>query len=71
MANKNSTKIINELAKEFKFDVCKGEMKWMEETFERRKSPLNLWSETKSAIVLGLNYGPESDPLEKNNNKSF
>ena len=43
----------------------------MEETFERRKSTLNLWSETKSAIVLGLNYGPETDPLEKNNNKSL
>ena len=93
MANKNSKKIINKLAKEFKFDVCKvvdsslpsvtenrlkefivsgyhGEMKWMEETFERRKSPLNLWPETKSAIVLGLNYGPENDPLEKNHNKS-
>ena len=93
MANKNSKKIINKLAKEFKFDVCKvvdsslpsvtanrlkefivsgyhGEMKWMEETFERRKSPLNLWPETKSAIVLGLNYGPKNDPLEKNNNKS-
>ena len=48
-----------------------GEMKWMEETYERRKSPINLWSEAKSAIVLGLNYGPGADPLTKNNNKSL
>ena len=38
--------------------------KWIEDTFERRKSPLNLWPEAKSAIVLGLNYGPESNPIE-------
>ena len=46
-----------------------GEMKWMEETYERRKSPINLWPQAKSAIVLGLNYGPKIDPLTKNDNK--
>ena len=46
-----------------------GEMKWMEETYERRKSPIKLWPEAKSAIVVGLNYGPEIDPLTKNDNK--
>ena len=48
-----------------------GEMKWMEQTYERRKSPINLWPEAKSAIVLGLNYGPKTDPLTKNNHKSL
>ena len=48
-----------------------GEMKWIEDTFERRKSPLNLWPEAKSAIVLGLNYGPNVNPLGKNNKKSL
>jgi len=48
-----------------------GEMKWMEETYERRRSPINLWSEAKSAIILGLNYGPGADPLIKNDNKSM
>ena len=48
-----------------------GEMKWIEDTFERRKSPLNLWPEAKSAIVLGLNYGPVVNPLRKNNKKSL
>ena len=44
-----------------------GEMSWIKETFERRKSPKSLWSEAKSAIVLGLNYGPESNPIENQN----
>lgn len=41
-----------------------GTMKWMEDTLERRTHPKALWSEARSAIILGMNYGPESDPLE-------
>ncbi len=40
-----------------------GDMSWMEETLERRKHPQNMWSGAQSALVLGYNYGPESDPL--------
>ena len=40
-----------------------GTMAWLSETEERRNHPQNLWAEAKSAIVLGLNYGPETDPL--------
>jgi len=40
-----------------------GEMDWMAETAERRASPRGMWPEAKSVIVLGINYGPESDPL--------
>jgi epoxyqueuosine reductase len=40
-----------------------GTMAWLSETEERRNHPQNLWTEAKSAIVLGLNYGPETDPL--------
>jgi epoxyqueuosine reductase len=40
-----------------------GEMAWMEETLERRKHPQNMWSGAQSALVLGYNYGPNSDPL--------
>lgn len=38
-------------------------MQWMEETVERRGHPQALWPEAKSAIVVGLNYGPDCDPL--------
>ena len=40
-----------------------GTMTWLSETEDRRNHPQNLWAEAKSAIVLGLNYGPETDPL--------
>ena len=41
-----------------------GEMAWMETTLERRRAPTAMWSEAKSAVVVGLNYGPERDPME-------
>ena len=41
-----------------------GSMSWMEETALRRSHPKNLWPEAKTALVLGFNYGPETDPLD-------
>ena len=41
-----------------------GTMSWLEETQERRAHPQSLWPAAKSAIVLGMNYGPDSDPLD-------
>jgi epoxyqueuosine reductase len=41
-----------------------GEMAWMETTRERRSHPTAMWGEARSAVVLGVNYGPDSDPLE-------
>jgi len=40
-----------------------GEMAWMETTLPRRLHPRAMWPEARSAIVLGLNYGPDEDPL--------
>jgi len=40
-----------------------GSLVWMEETLERRKDPLSLWSQTRSIIMLALNYGPDENPL--------
>ena len=40
-----------------------GTMDWIERTAERRAHPRAMWAEARSAIVLGLNYGPERDPL--------
>lgn len=39
-------------------------MSWLAETALRRSHPKNLWPEAQSAILLGMNYGPETDPLE-------
>ncbi|GIR46442.1 MAG: epoxyqueuosine reductase [Alphaproteobacteria bacterium] len=38
-------------------------MHWMKDKLEIRIDPKNIWNEAKSAIVLGINYGPESNPL--------
>lgn len=40
-----------------------GSMEWLAETAFRRSHPQNLWPEAKSAIVMGMNYGPETDPM--------
>lgn len=40
-----------------------GTMQWMEDTLTRRTHPQALWPDAKSALVLGMNYGPETDPL--------
>ncbi|MDP1739124.1 MAG: tRNA epoxyqueuosine(34) reductase QueG [Caulobacter sp.] len=40
-----------------------GTMGWMAETLPRRAHPTGMWPAARSAIVLGLNYGPDSDPL--------
>ncbi len=39
-------------------------MSWMPETQERRAHPQNLWPEVRSVIMLAMNYGPDSNPLE-------
>ena len=40
-----------------------GAMDWMQERAEARADPASLWPDAKSVIVLGLNYGPDADPL--------
>ena len=47
-----------------------GTMAWMEETRERRASPTGLWADTKSVIMLGMNYGPDHDPRDLLGKKS-
>ena len=39
-----------------------GDMGWMETTLERRSHPTAMWDGARTAIVLGMNYGPEVDP---------
>ena len=41
-----------------------GTMEWIETTRERRAHPRAMWPDARSAVVLGISYGPSSDPLE-------
>jgi epoxyqueuosine reductase len=45
-------------------DGAHGDMLWLETTAERRGSPLTLWPDVRSVIMLGMNYGPDENPLE-------
>ena len=47
-----------------------GEMAWMEEPLERRSHPRAMWDGARSAVMLGVNYGPETDPLEALNDRT-
>ena len=48
---------------EFLAEGLHGDMGWLAANAERRGAPRRLWSEARSVVVLGVNYGPESDPL--------
>ena len=41
-----------------------GGMAWLEQTQARRGHPTALWPEARTAIAFGMNYGPDTDPLE-------
>ncbi len=41
-----------------------GEMEWMAANADRRADPKILWPDAKSVILLGMNYGPDTDPLD-------
>ncbi len=49
---------------QFIADGAHGDMIWMATTAERRGSPLTLWPDVRSVIMLGMNYGPDEDPLK-------
>lgn len=42
-----------------------GDMGWMEERMSWRGDPAVLWPDARSVIMLGHNYGPARDPMEK------
>jgi epoxyqueuosine reductase len=63
VARADVTPLAAERLRTFLADGFHGDMAWLETTAERRGSPLTLWPEAKSAVMLGLNYGPDRDPL--------
>jgi epoxyqueuosine reductase len=40
-----------------------GDMAWLAANPERRADPRGLWPDVRSVIMLGVNYGPDQDPL--------
>ncbi|HEY2247541.1 MAG TPA: tRNA epoxyqueuosine(34) reductase QueG, partial [Bradyrhizobium sp.] len=40
-----------------------GDMDWLARDPERRADPRGLWPDVRSVIMLGVNYGPDQNPL--------
>ena len=40
-----------------------GEMDWLADNPARRADPKVMWRDVRSVIMLGVNYGPDEDPL--------
>jgi epoxyqueuosine reductase len=47
---------------EFLAAGAQGDMHWMDNA-ERRGDPRVLWPDVRSIVMLGVNYGPDEDPL--------
>ena len=47
----------------FLADDAHGDMVWMSDTAPRRGAPNALWPDVRSVVMLGMNYGPDEDPL--------
>ena len=45
-------------------------MAWLNESQPRRADPRVLWPDVRSIVMLGMNYGPDSDPLTLLNDRS-
>jgi epoxyqueuosine reductase len=59
----DSIPLASERLQQFLADGAHGDMEWMATTAARRGNPRALWPQVRSVIVLGLNYGPDTDPL--------
>jgi epoxyqueuosine reductase len=40
-----------------------GDMAWMAANAERRGDPRTMWPQARAVVMLGINYGPDDDPL--------
>ena len=49
---------------EFLESGAHGGMDWLAANPERRADPRRLWREVRSVIMLGVNYGPDENPLD-------
>ncbi len=49
--------------REFLDEGRHGTMDWMQETAQRRSHPIAMWPDARAAILLGVNYAGEGDPL--------
>jgi epoxyqueuosine reductase len=52
-----------ERLREFLAAGAHGDMAWMAANADRRAAPRALWDDVRAVVMLGINYGPDQDPL--------
>ena len=57
--------------REFLAAGAHGEMDWLAANPERRMDPQALWPGVRSVIMLGVNYGPDENPLAMLERRSY
>lgn len=63
VASPHSIPLARERLEHFLSEGAQGDMDWMATTAPRRGDPAVLWPDARSVIMLGMNYGPDTDPL--------
>lgn len=63
MAAPDSVPLAAERLDAFLAEGMHGDMGWLADRPERRREPRDLWPAVCSVVMLGVNYGPERDPL--------
>jgi epoxyqueuosine reductase len=63
VARPDSVPHIGERLREFLAAGAHGDMDWMAAKADRRGDPRALWPDVRSIVILGVNYGPQDDPL--------
>jgi epoxyqueuosine reductase len=63
IARPDATPLSKARLEQFLAEGAHGDMIWMEASAERRGDPRTLWPDVRSVIMLGMNYGPDHDPL--------
>jgi epoxyqueuosine reductase len=64
VTNPEATTQAGKYFREFLESGGHGDMDWLAASPERRTDPRVLWSGVRSIIMLGVNYGPDENPLE-------
>jgi epoxyqueuosine reductase len=63
VARPDSIPIAAERLREFLAAGAHGDMAWLKANAERRADPRTQWPQARSVVMLGINYGPDDDPL--------
>ncbi len=54
---------VRERLQEFLDAGAHGDMEWLADNPDRRANPKVMWQDVRSVIMLGVNYGPDENPL--------